>query len=300
MKTPISIITGYLGAGKTTLIKNILDNADRKIAVIMNEFGEIDIDSKLIKGKNINIAELAGGCVCCSLTGEFELATKELIKKYKPDLIIVETTGLAEPDALIFDIENELPDLKLDSIITLVDADNFFKYPLGRTGKIQIEMSDILLLNKIDLVKKKEISLLENEIKKINSRANIIKTKFAKVDNNLLFGLYSKKEIKKEINHNHTNNINFFSFESDKSLDKKKFEELLKKLPKEIYRLKGFVNLNNNFYLVNYVAQKYSLDEFKADKTQLVFIGEGIMNVKEKTLGSLNSLIINKASISED
>ena len=288
MRTPISIITGYLGAGKTTLIKNILANADRKIAIIMNEFGEINIDSKIIKGKNINIAELSGGCVCCSLTGEFELAAKELIKKYKPDIIIVETTGLAEPDALIFDIENELPELKLDSIISIVDSDNFFKYPIGKTGKIQIEMADIILLNKVDVAQKKEIDKLENEIRRINNRANIVETKFARISNDVLFGIYSKQEIKKEFEHDHLNKIGFFSFESEKSFDKKKFERLLKALPREIYRLKGFVNLDNNYYLVNYVAQKYSLDKFKADKTQLVFIGENIRKFKEKILNSID------------
>ncbi len=290
MRTPISIITGYLGAGKTTLLKEILSNTTQKIAVIMNEFGEIDIDSKIIKGKNVNIAELSGGCVCCSLTGEFEAATKEIIKKYKPDLIVVETTGLAEPDALIFDIENELPDLKLDSIIVLVDSDNFFKIPLGRTGKVQIEMADIIILNKVDLVDNEEIIKLENEIKKINLRANLIKTKFAKVDQHLLFGIYSKKDIEKEIKHEHAENVEFFTFEANRSVDKNKFEDLIRKLPKEVYRLKGFIKLNNKVYLLNYVAQKYSLDEFKADKTQLVFIGENINKFKEKILKQLNCL----------
>ncbi len=290
MRTPISIITGYLGAGKTTLLKNILNKADKKIAVIMNEFGEIDIDSKIIKGKNINIVELAGGCVCCSLTGEFELATKEIIKKYKPDIIVVETTGLAEPDTLIFDIENELPDLKLDSIIALVDSDAFFKFPLGKTGKIQVEMADIIILNKVDLINNKELNKLEKEIKNLNNRANIVKTKFASVDNHILFGIYSKRDIKKEINHEHTKNIEFFSFKSNKIFDKEKFEEFIRNLSKEIYRAKGFINLDKKFYLFNFVAQKYSLEEFKADKTELVFIGENVNKIKEKILKQLSDL----------
>ena len=291
MKVPISIISGYLGAGKTTLLKNILKNSKEKIAVIMNEFGEIDIDSKIIKGKNVNIAELAGGCVCCSLTGEFELAVNEVIEKYKPDLIIVETTGLAEPDALIFDIENELPQLKLDSIIALVDSEAFFKFPLGKTGKIQIEMADIILLNKIELIDNKTIIKLENEIKKLNSKAVILKTKFADIDLDLLFGTYSKKSLNKN-NHNHTENIDFFSFETDKNIDKNKFEDFIKKLPKEIYRAKGFIKLNNKFYLFNFVAQKYSLDEFKTDKTQLVFIGEKIKKYEKKIKIDLKCLLI--------
>ncbi len=290
MRTPISIITGYLGAGKTTLLKEILSSTKQKIAVIMNEFGEIDIDSKIIKGKNVNIAELAGGCVCCSLTGEFEFAVKEIIKKYKPELIIVETTGLAEPDALIFDIESELPDVKLDSIIALVDTDNFFKIPLGKTGKIQIEMADIIILNKVDLINIREIDKLKLEIKKINPRANLIMAKFAKVDQHLLFGIYSKKEIENEIKHDHAENIDFFSFESDNVFNKYKFEEFVKNLPKEIYRAKGFINLDKKYYLFNYVAKKYSLEEFKADKTQLIFIGKKIKIYEKKVKKELYSL----------
>ena len=79
LKTPITVITGYLGAGKTTLLKRIIETANRKIAIIMNEFGEINIDAKILKGKNVDIAELQGGCVCCSLTGEFEEAIREII-----------------------------------------------------------------------------------------------------------------------------------------------------------------------------------------------------------------------------
>src|SRR3989344_3206263 len=281
MKTPISIISGYLGSGKTTLLRNILKNAKEKIAIIMNEFGEIDIDSKIIKGKNVNISELSGGCVCCSLTGEFELAIKEIIQKYNPDLIVVETTGLAEPDALIFDIENELPDVKLDSIITVVDSDAFFRFPLGKTGKIQIELADIILINKIDLLKENKLKELEEKVKELNKNAVLIKTKFCNVNNYVLFGLYSEKNIEKSRYHVHLD-IDFFSFETTKNINKQRFIDFIKKIPKEIFRSKGFIKLDNQFYLFNYVAQRYSLEEFKSDKTQLVFIGEKIKKFEKE------------------
>ena len=81
MKIPISVISGYLGAGKTTLLKRIIGKLDRRFAILMNEFGDIGIDTDIIKGKNINVKELLGGCVCCSLTGEFEEAVKEILKE---------------------------------------------------------------------------------------------------------------------------------------------------------------------------------------------------------------------------
>ena len=97
-RTPITLVTGPLGSGKTTLLRHILATRLAKIAIVMNEFGEIAIDAKVIEGKNVRIAELGGGCVCCSLLGEFEAAVNEIIEKVAPEMIVVETTGLAEPE----------------------------------------------------------------------------------------------------------------------------------------------------------------------------------------------------------
>src|SRR3989338_928184 len=228
VKTPITIITGYLGAGKTTLLRNILNNADQKLAVIMNEFGEINIDGKIIKGKNVNMTELQGGCVCCSLTGEFEAAIKEIIEKTKPDAIVVETTGVAEPDAVVIDIQDNLPELRLDGIITVVDSDAIIKFPaIGHTGKMQIEMADIILLNKVDLVDKKRLKEVENKIRSINEAAAIIKTEKCKVGNEILFGINTKKIAKKHKAHEIKEQ--YFKFETGKLIDKGKFEDFIKK-----------------------------------------------------------------------
>ena len=89
LHTPITLVTGPLGSGKTTLLRHILAMHPARFAIVMNEFGEIAIDSKVIEGKNVRIAELGGGCVCCSLLGEFEAAVTEIIKKVAPEIIIV-------------------------------------------------------------------------------------------------------------------------------------------------------------------------------------------------------------------
>ena len=92
-RTPITLVTGPLGSGKTTVLRHVLATKPAKMAIVMNEFGEIAIDTKVIEGKNVRIAELGGGCVCCSLLGEFEAAVNEIIQKVAPEMIIVETTG---------------------------------------------------------------------------------------------------------------------------------------------------------------------------------------------------------------
>ena len=286
MRTPITIITGYLGAGKTTLLRNILKSAAQKLAVIMNEFGEINIDGKIIKGKNINMVELQGGCVCCSLTGEFEAAVKEIIEKAKPDAIVVETTGVAEPDAVVVDIQDNLPELRLDAVITVADADAIMRFPtIGHTGKMQLEMADIILLNKIDLVSKLQLKEVENKLKSINNNAIIFKTKKCSIDNEYLFGINTKKAVKKHKAHELKENC--FYFETKKLIDRKKFDSFIKKLPKSIYRAKGFIKSNEGDLLFNYVAGRHELEDFKADNTELVFIGEDVDKAKDDIIREL-------------
>ena len=169
LRTPITLVTGPLGSGKTTLLRHILATRPTKIAIVMNEFGEIAIDTKVIEGENVRIAELGGGCVCCSLLGEFEAAVTEIIKKVAPEIIIVETTGLAEPEALVFNIQEALPECRLDGVVSVIDADMLVRFPeLGHTTRLQIEGADILLLNKIDLVDAKQIEPLEAKLREIN------------------------------------------------------------------------------------------------------------------------------------
>src|SRR5438046_4818123 len=97
-RTPITLIAGPLGSGKTTLLRQILATHPAKIAIVMNEFGEIAIDTKVIEGKNVRIAELGGGCVCCSLLCEFEAAVNEIIEKIAPAISTLEKTGPAHPE----------------------------------------------------------------------------------------------------------------------------------------------------------------------------------------------------------
>ncbi len=287
MKIPISIITGYLGSGKTTLLKNILRDADKKIAVVMNEFGDIAIDSKTIKGKNIEIAELSGGCVCCSISGEFELAIKELIKKVKPELIIIETTGVADPENLVDDIQTSLNDLVfLDAVITIVDADALIKSPsIGHTGTMQIEMADVILLNKMDLVTEKQADEIEIKTKDINPNAYLFRTKFCNIDFHTIYGFNIGK--KKTKGHKQHITESAFSYQSEQTFAKYKFEDFMAKIPKEIFRAKGFVLLDGKSYLLQYVSNRYELEPFKAEKTQLVFIGVNANKVKNKVIDQL-------------
>ena len=290
-KTPISVISGYLGAGKTTLLRKIIEKLDRKFAIIMNEFGEVGIDTQMIQGKNLTIAELAGGCVCCSLTGEFEEAVKEIIEKYHPEIIIVETTGVAEPDALILDITDSMPEVKLDSVIVVADADALARFPtIGRTGAVQIEMADIVILNKIDLVTEAQRVDVKVKIRQYNKKAPIVETKHAEVDIDLLFNIEADHIIKK-VHPEHKSTFQSFTYTFKNQVNREGFEALLLQLPPQIYRLKGFVKFEeDDTYLVNYVAGRWELERMPSESLDIVFIGETADAVKYRIISMLDRL----------
>src|SRR6267378_4358743 len=252
-RTPITLITGPLGSGKTTLLRHILATRPAKIAIVMNEFGEIAIDTKVIEGKNVRISELGGGCVCCSLLGEFEAAVNEIIEKVAPEIIVVETTGLAEPEALVFNIQEALPQCRLDGVISVIDADMLVRFPeLGHTTRLQIEGADILLLNKIDLVDAKQIEPLETQLRKINPGAAIIRAERCRTDPELLFGLPQSREKKiAPPQHEHQPEFESFTFSSDKIFSRDCFERFVDSLPTSVLRAKGFVGFADGMHLFN-------------------------------------------------
>jgi len=317
LRTPITLITGPLGSGKTTLLRHILAVEPRKIAIVMNEFGEIAIDTKVIEGKNVRIAELGGGCVCCSLLGEFEAAVNEIIEKIAPERIVVETTGLAEPEALVFNIQEALPQCRLDGVVSVIDADMLIRFPeLGHTTGLQIEGADILLLNKIDLIELGQIEPLETKLRQINPTAAIVRTERCRIDPELLFGLgRSPCEIRSRVmmpsamsdisrgerkiapgepgspiqatTHRHQHEFESFGFTSNKTFSRNCFEQFASSLPGSVVRAKGFIRFADGAQLFNFVADRWELEPFEFDRTELVFIGRNLAAEKEPILCAL-------------
>ena len=286
-RTPITLITGPLGSGKTTLLRHILATYRAKIAIVMNEFGELAIDTKIIEGKNVRISELGGGCVCCSLLGEFEVAIEEIIEKIAPDLIIVETTGLAEPEALVFNVQEALPQCRLDGVVSVIDADMLVRFPeLGHTTRLQIEGADILLLNKIDLVDPAQIELIETKLREINPTAAIVRAERCRIDPELLFGIGREKTLGLP-QHQHELEFESFVFSSDKIFSRDCFEPFADSLPANVIRAKGFVRFSDCTELFNFVAGRWDLERFENDRTELVFIGRKLVAKHEAIIRDL-------------
>ncbi len=178
---PVTIISGFLGSGKTTLLNHILKNqVGLKTAVLVNEFGEIGIDNDLIIESSEDMIELNNGCICCSINGELlNTVSKVLERSEKIDYLIVETTGLADPlpVAMTFAAGELREKVRLDSIITVIDGENFdFEINNTSVAYSQILYGDILLLNKCDLVNEKQLKKVEKFINKIKKEPRILRS----------------------------------------------------------------------------------------------------------------------------
>jgi G3E family GTPase len=288
-RTPILLITGFLGSGKTTLLRRILEIMRQPIAVVMNEFGEIAIDSKVIRGENVQLVELAGGCVCCSLTGEFEAAVKEIIEAVRPDFIVVEATGVSEADSLVFEVEENMPDVRLDSVVHVVDGYISVRHPhVGPAARTHLETADIVLINKIDLLTTGEMEEVEAQVRLHNDRALLFKTVGCDIDPNLLFGNPGKRE---RLPAGHGAEVPFqsFTYSTAAFLDEERFMDVIGSLDRSVYRAKGFVRFPRVSHLFNYVLGRADLEEHEAERTELVFIGCNLDERREIIVRDLKS-----------
>ncbi|MGM0920715.1 MAG: GTP-binding protein [Bacillota bacterium] len=212
---PVTVLSGYLGAGKTTLLKHILENKEgRRMAVIVNDMSEINIDASLIKQNSISrteekLVEMQNGCICCTLREDLMVEVERLVKNGNIDYIVIESSGISEPvpvaQTFTYIDEEAGIDLsqtcRLDTMVTVVDGNRFwFDYSSGEnlldrkhgtdendTREVidllidQIEFANVLLLNKTDLLSEEDIDELYGVLRKLNPAAKILKTAFSKV-----------------------------------------------------------------------------------------------------------------------
>jgi G3E family GTPase len=298
---PVTIITGFLGSGKTTLLNQILENnQDLKVAVLVNEFGDINIDSQLLVSFEDDMLELSNGCICCTINdGLVDAVYRILEREEKVDYLIIETTGIADPLPIILTfVGSEFRELtRLDSILTVVDSDLFDGEHFNSEAALQqISYADIILLNKTDLIDSQKLAILESEIKAIKQGARILQTKYCQVPLPLILDValtptetYQQQE-KAHHSHNHHHHSHHlendgfisFSFISDRPFDVYKFEKFItEKMPNEIFRAKGILwfqgsELRHVFQLS---GARYELksDSWKNQPSnQLVFIGRNL------------------------
>lgn len=180
--TKIDIISGFLGAGKTTLIKKLLQEAlnGQKVVLIENEFGEIGIDGGFLKDAGIQITEMNSGCICCSLVGDFGAALKKVVEQYNPDRIIIEPSGvgkLSDVIAAVMNVAGEI-DLDLNSFVTVADATKCKMYMknFGEFYNNQVESANTIILSRTQGMKEEKLAQAVSMIQEKNAKARIITT----------------------------------------------------------------------------------------------------------------------------
>jgi G3E family GTPase len=257
-KIPVTIVTGFLGSGKTTLINHILEGQHgRKVAVIVNEFGEIGIDGQLtIADNEEQIVEFNNGCLCCTVRGDLVRTLEDLTQRADLDAVLIETTGLADPApvASTFIVADEIKSqFSLDAFVTVVDARNLHQnLQDSHEAQEQVAFADIILINKTDLVDTVEIAKVEQQIRSLNPIAKIYYTEYSVVDLPLILGtkafdLEAKLEVDplflEDLAHEHDAAIGSFALTSDRPIDMNKFmlwmNDVAQLKGEDLYRTKG-------------------------------------------------------------
>ncbi len=204
--TKIDIISGFLGAGKTTLIKKLLAEAyqGEKLVLIENEFGEISIDGGFLKESGVQISEMSSGCICCSLVGDFNKALKDVAEQFHPDRILIEPSGVGKLSDVIVAVENtaaEAPELKLNSFVTVADASKVKVYMknFGEFYNNQIESAGTIVLSRTQKLSQEKLEAAAAMLREKNPEAAILTTPWDALDGRTILSAIEKVSLADEL-----------------------------------------------------------------------------------------------------
>ena len=204
--TKIDIVSGFLGAGKTTLIKKLLAEAfpGEKLVLIENEFGEISIDGGFLKGSGVQISEMSSGCICCSLVGDFNKALKDVHEQFHPDRILIEPSGVGKLSDVIVAVENtvkDVPDMKLNSFVTVADATKVKVYMknFGEFYNNQIESAGTIILSRTQRLSQEKLEAAVALLREKNPNAAILTTPWDQLDGKTILSAIEKVSLADEL-----------------------------------------------------------------------------------------------------
>ncbi len=316
------VITGFLGVGKTTLLTNTVKQhfSDKNIAIIVNEFGDVGIDSKLLKNVHSEVLEISEGCICCKLAQEFESGVTEIVQKYDPDIIFVETSGASEPFPIFMSLQNL--GVAVEGVICVCDAAHFDTYKENATARYQIGGSNIIVLNKIDLVDTPQLEQVKQEVAALKQQYNIknnltgetifnsyvlLEAEQGIVGKEVFEGLYETEEIVglaqeyRHDDHTHRDSITQKVVYLKEGIVFQDVDNVLEHLPENIYRVKGVVKTEDvpSPLLVNYAFGNVSFEELPEYKeaSMLIMIGDAIEETVEVLCKQHDFLMLPRFSV---
>ncbi|PCH42642.1 cobW-domain-containing protein, partial [Wolfiporia cocos MD-104 SS10] len=287
---PITVFTGFLGAGKTSIILSLLPQLpkDYRVVLLKNEFGDVEVDSQLARQSSLAaVSEILNGCMCCVLVGQMKTALLEIQENYHPDRIIIECSGSAFPATLAFQIrelERETSGgLKLDAIVTVIDAENFAGYEdTSPTARMQASYTDVILINKWEHVSERALDVLIDHLNTLNDLTPKIRCEGrAGVDPDLIFGLDSRLFLEGGLHEHghehHHDEVETVTVLSAQGVEEGQLAQALDGLSKEtVWRVKGFVRLARGVHILNWAFGRYELSAGGAETetVRLTVMGE--------------------------
>lgn len=288
---PVSVIGGYLGSGKTTLINQLLRNADgRKLAVLVNEFGALPIDADLIEAQSDTMISISGGCVCCSYGNDLIQALLEISKlESAPDHILIESSGVALPGAIAASVSIN-GNFEIAGIITVVDSELILEQAsneyIGDTIERQLGDSDIVLLNKCDLVDEVHLAYLESWLVEKALYATAVRVTYASLPNSIVLQDYVRDTRKQNISFNsHTNIFESQVIEFSKEYDANIVAQKLADPEFNLLRSKGFVPTPSGLQAIQTVGRRWSVTDAPPDAKP------GVVVIAEKLNSKIHPLI---------
>ena len=285
----VKIISGFLGSGKTTLIKHLLENSGPGTAVLVNEFGDVGIDGDLFQGDNVDIVELPSGCICCALKNDLILSINELYEKANPKNLIIEPSGVATLSDIMESLTIELikAPIQLEAIITVVEPDLLLEDQefenLGRFYYDQIGNADLILINKCDINPPEDIEKAKELLGKMNPTAMIMPAVYCEVT---LPELLSSGDVKVKDDHHHhhegDHSLKSLAYRRKGKFDPEKVKEFLERLGKgnfgQVYRAKGFFQGVDGSYHFELVRDKWEINSWEKSlsESKFVIIGDNL------------------------
>lgn len=275
----VQVVSGFLGSGKTTLLRRVLAGtpAGERVAVLINELGAVGIDSRILEGKAIRLVELTSGCICCTLKGSLAAAIEEIDVTAAPARLFIETTGVAQPGELLEVLA--YPELAgrvtVAPVVTVVDASKFpaLRKVLGNFYTEQIRRAQVVVLNKEDLAGPTQMGEVAREVARLNPTARLLRATHGAVDPALL------AEGPGPVPEPARPGLGWPTFDAvtlmaEGILDRERLEAFLRELDPAIFRAKGYVQLPEGSFLLQYAAGQWELEP--ADRPadgRLVFVG---------------------------